>query len=159
MLPNLDRDPLILLNLVSRLARVSSDKRAREYGMTRAQWIILVRVEREPGLSQQELADILEVEPISVGRLVDKLEERELVERRRDPKDRRVWRLHNLPAATPIMDTIFAFREEFNAKIMTGMNRDEVDIFIDKLLVMKANLTEDRGTCVCGGIEKTTRNQ
>lgn len=159
MTVDLDRDPLILLNVVSRLARVHSDKRAREYGMTRAQWIILVRVGREPGLSQQELADILEVEPISVGRLVDKLEERQLVERRRDPKDRRVWRLHNLPAAEPIIETIFSFREEFNAKIMTGFSQREVDDFIDKLLAMKANLTEDRDACGFCGNYKTTRNQ
>lgn len=159
MPPDLDRDPLILLNLVSRLARVYSDKRAREYGMTRAQWIILVRVEREPGLSQQALADILEVEPISVGRLVDKLEERKLVERRRDPKDRRVWRLHNLPAAAPIIDTIFAFRDEFNAKILTGFDKSDVENFVDKLLIMKTNLTEDRDACACCGTEKTTRNQ
>jgi len=156
---DLDRDPLILLNLVSRLARVHSDKRAREYGMTRAQWIILVRVWREPGLTQQELADILEVEPISVGRLVDKLEERKLVERRRDPKDRRVWRLHNLPAAEPILDIIMDYRNEFNAKIMTGFSQAEVGDFIDKLLAMKANLTEGRGICECFGSDRTTRNQ
>ena len=66
--------------------------------MTRAQWAILIWLERQPGLSQKELAEILEVEPITVARLIDRLEERGMVERRPDPRDRRIWRLHLLPA-------------------------------------------------------------
>ena len=78
--------------------RTKFDQRARARGMTRAQWHILARVERQPGLSQSELAAICEVEPITVARLVDRLEKRGLLERRSDPNDRRIWRLHNLAA-------------------------------------------------------------
>ncbi|WP_431269375.1 MarR family winged helix-turn-helix transcriptional regulator [Dankookia sp. P2] len=94
--PNL----LILLNDVARLIRTQADRRARAHGMTRAQWMILVRLRRCGGMTQRELAEILEVEPITVGRLVDRLAARKLVERRADPADRRVWRLHLTPPPT-----------------------------------------------------------
>src|SRR6201989_853323 len=87
-------DLMFLLHDVARLLRVDADKRARAHGMTRAQWGILIWLERQPGLSQKELAEFLEVEPITVARLVDRLEARGMVERRPDPRDRRIWRLH-----------------------------------------------------------------
>src|SRR5271170_4176413 len=104
-----ERDPLILLNDVARLCRTRFDQRARQYGMTRAQWVILARLQRQPGISQNEMAAICEVEPITVGRLVDRLEARGLLERRADPSDRRIRRLHLLPAAEPIIAKIEAY--------------------------------------------------
>ena len=95
-----DRDLLILLNDVARLMRTRFDRRARAQGMTRAQWFILARLSHHPGQSQNELAAVCEVEPITVGRLIDRLEARGLVERRPDPMDRRIRRLHLLPART-----------------------------------------------------------
>ena len=68
------RDLLFLLHDVARLLRLDADKRAREHGMTRAQWILLIWLERQPGITQKELAEIIEVEPITVARLVDRLE-------------------------------------------------------------------------------------
>src|ERR1700758_3499424 len=103
---SLDRDPLIVLHDVARLLRTRFDQRARVYGMTRAQWIILARLERQPGISQNEMAAICEVEPITVGRLVDRLEARGMVERRADPSDRRIRRLHLLPAARPLLEEL-----------------------------------------------------
>src|SRR5260221_4775931 len=96
-LADFERDLLFLLHDVARLLRVDADKRARCHGMTRAQWAILIWLERQPGISQKELSEILEVEPITVARLIDRLEARGMVERRPDPKDRRIWRLHLLP--------------------------------------------------------------
>ena len=93
------RDLLFLLHDVARLLRVDADKRARLHGMTRAQWGILIWLERQPGISQKELSELLEVEPITVARLIDRLEARGMVERRPDPRDRRIWRLHLQPAA------------------------------------------------------------
>src|SRR6478736_7094187 len=103
MTESLDRDPVVLLYDVARIMRTKFDQRARARGMTRAQWHILARVERQPGLSQSELAAICEVEPITVARLVDRLEKRGLLERRADPSDRRIKRLHLQPAATPFL--------------------------------------------------------
>ena len=71
-----DRDLLFLLHDVARLLRVDADKRARLHGMTRAQWGILIWLERQPGISQKELSELLEVEPITVARLIDRLESR-----------------------------------------------------------------------------------
>src|SRR5271156_2655542 len=102
--PNaLERDLLIVLHDVARLIRTRFDQRARAFGMTRAQWIILARLERQPNISQNEMAAICEVEPITVGRLVDRLEAHGLVQRCPDPTDRRVRRLRLLPAAKPIL--------------------------------------------------------
>src|SRR5689334_13609560 len=101
-----ERDPLMLINDLARLLRTRADARARAYGMTLAQWKILVRLEAQPGVSQNELAALIEVEPITVARLVDRLESRGFVERRADPSDRRIWRLHVTPAAAPILKEI-----------------------------------------------------
>src|ERR1700761_9436889 len=94
-----DRDPQLLLHDVARLQRTRFDRWARNYGLTRAQGVILARLARQPGISQIEMAAICEVEPITIGRLVDRLEARGLIERRPDPTDRRINRLHLLPAS------------------------------------------------------------
>jgi DNA-binding MarR family transcriptional regulator len=137
---SLDRDLLILLHDVARQLRTRFDQRAREHGATRAQWAILARLERQSGLSQNELAGLLEVEPITVARLVDKLESRGLVERRADPNDRRIWRLHNLPAAKPIVEKITRYREAMNAELTEGMDDNVREALIDALLNMKNQL-------------------
>src|SRR5580704_7519129 len=102
-MPNPDRDILILLHDVARMMRTRFDQWARTYGLTRAQGVILARLARQPGLSQNEMAALCEVEPITIGRLVDRLETRGLLERRADPGDRRIRRLHLLPASEPIL--------------------------------------------------------
>src|SRR5665213_934822 len=110
-----DSDLLIVLHDVARTLRTRFDQKARAtHAMTRAQWVILSRLERQPGMSQNEMAAICEVEPITVARLVDRLEARGLVERRSDPSDRRIRRLHLLPAAKPILETINDARETMN---------------------------------------------
>src|ERR1700749_662827 len=92
---NLDRDLLILLNDVARTMRTRFDQMARStYAMTRAQWIILARLDRQPGMSQNEMATICEVEPITVARLVDRLEARGMIERRPDPPHRGIKGRH-----------------------------------------------------------------
>ncbi|HEY5047318.1 MAG TPA: MarR family transcriptional regulator [Rhizomicrobium sp.] len=137
-----DRDIMMLLHDVARLMRVRFDQRARLRGMTRAQWVILARLERKPGLSQNEMAAILEVEPISVGRLIDRLEARGLVERRPDPTDRRVRRLHLLAAAKPILDDISAQRDLLSAEILDDVAPETRTQLIEGLLRMKTNMTE-----------------
>jgi DNA-binding MarR family transcriptional regulator len=137
----LDRDPIVLLHDVARIMRTQFDQRARARGMTRAQWLILARVEHQPGLSQRELAAICEVEPITVARLVDRLEARGLLERRPDPKDRRIWRLHNLAPARPILDEISAYRQELIRDIDALVGRSARDAMVDTLLAVRARLT------------------
>ena len=103
---------LVELYDVARLMRTRFDRWARAYGMTRAQGVILARLSRQPGMTQNEMASVCEVEPITVGRLVDRLEARGLLERRLDPADRRIRRLHLLPAAEPILKEIQRYKDE-----------------------------------------------
>ena len=145
-----DRDLMFLLNDVARLLRTRFDQRARARGMTRAQWVILARVDAKPGLSQNELAALLEVEPISVGRLVDRLELRGLVERRPDPADRRIRRLHLLPDAAPILEEIAKAREVLGAELLEGVDPEVRSQMVDALLRMKNNLTAESAQLAVG---------
>ena len=138
-----DNDFLFLLYDVARTMRTRADQRARTRGMTRAQWVILARLERQPGITQNEMAAIVEVEPITIARLVDRLEARGLVERRADPKDRRVWRLQLLPAAAPVLREINKYRAEINDLVTAGMSETTRRTLKDGLLQMKANLAAD----------------
>lgn len=138
-----DRDLMLLIHDVARLQRTRFDQRARANGMTRAQWVILARVSASPGLSQNELAALLEVEPISVGRLVDRLEARGLLERRSDPGDRRIHRLHLLPGAEPILEEISRAREILGAELFDGIDAPTRSQLVDALVRMKNNLTAE----------------
>ena len=144
-----DRDLLIILHDVARTLRTRFDQKARQtHAMTRAQWVILSRLDRQPGMSQNEMAAICEVEPITVARLIDRLEARGLVERRADPSDRRIRRLHLLPAAKPILETINEARESMNTRITAGLDEKTRNTLIDALLVLKENLANEALTGV-----------
>jgi DNA-binding MarR family transcriptional regulator len=101
-------------------------------------------------LSQNELAALLEVEPISVGRLVDRLEARGLVERRPDPADRRIRRLHLLPDAAPILEEITKARGVLGAELLEGVDAEARTRMIDALLRMKNNLTAEPAPMAVG---------
>ena len=146
-----ETDLIILLTDVARMVRTLADRRARAQGMTRAQWMILARLRRRPGMTQRELAEILEVEPITVGRLVDRLESRGLVERRADPADRRVWRLHLTSTADPVLAEIDEARHLFDAEATRGLTSGERGAAIAALLRMKANLQACAVGTACPG--------
>jgi DNA-binding MarR family transcriptional regulator len=133
-------DLLVLLTDAARVVRTLADRRARAHGMTRAQWLILIRLRKRDGLTQRELAENLEVEPITVGRLVDRLAARALVERRADPADRRVWRLHLTAAAGPVLAEIDAVRRTFDAEATKGLSAEERAVAARVIARMKANL-------------------
>lgn len=134
-------DLLLLLNDVGRMVRTEADRRARVHGMTRAQWVILSRLERQPGLSQKELAEILEVEPITVARLLDRLQARGMVERRPDPADRRVWRLHLLPDAGPALADLAGQRDALVDHLTAGLDEATVNILTGALARMRCTLS------------------
>jgi MarR family transcriptional regulator for hemolysin len=135
---------LVELYDVARLMRIRFDRWARAYGMTRAQGVILARLSRMPGMTQNEMASICEVEPITVGRLVDRLEARGLLERRLDPADRRIRRLHLLPAAEPILKEIQSYKEQLLAEITHGLDPATIEIVTNALLQMKTQLTMEQ---------------
>jgi DNA-binding MarR family transcriptional regulator len=118
--------------------------------MTRAQWVILARVSTSPGLSQNELASILEVEPITVGRLIDKLQSRGMVERRPDPADRRIWRLHLLPGAEPVLEEISKARDVLGDELLEGVDGSVRTQMVDALVTMKNNLTAEPSSIAVG---------
>ena len=141
---SLHRDPVVLVNDVARMVRTLADARARDHGMTLAQWKILVRLEQQPGMSQNELAALLEVEPITVGRLIDRLERHGTVKRRPDPSDRRIWRLHLTEAAQPMLKEIAMARAEINDILTAGLAKKDTEAAVDCLLKMKSNLAGAR---------------
>jgi MarR family transcriptional regulator for hemolysin len=142
-LERFDRDLLFLLHDVARLLRVDADRRARLHGMTRAQWGILIWLKRQPGISQKELSEILEVEPITVARLIDRLQARGMVERRPDPRDRRIWRLHLLPPARAALFEIDDQRADMARILTAGIDAASLDTMTEALLRMKATLTTE----------------
>jgi DNA-binding MarR family transcriptional regulator len=133
-------DLLFLLHDLARQLRQDADRRASSRGMTRAQWVILFWLERQPGLSQKELAEILEVEPITVARLIDRLEARDMVERRTDKADRRLWRLHLRPAALPVLAELQEERDAMHDMATAGLDPEALKIVLDQLCRMKANV-------------------
>ncbi len=147
-------DLLFLLHDVARLLRHESDKRAAGRGMTRAQWVILFWLERQPGLSQKELSEILEVEPITVARLIDRLEARGMVERRPDPKDRRIWRLHLLPPSAEVLGELHTERAAILEVATLNIPQDLERTMIEGLQRMKATLLSE---CRNRGAERAPR--
>ena len=133
-------DLLFTIHDAARLMRVRFDHQARSWGMTRAQGVILMKLACNPGLSQSELAAILDVEPITVGRLIDRLEASGMVERRPDPTDRRMHRLHLLPASKPVLVEIDAYRAAAAAKFKEGISATDWDTAFRVLLQIKDKL-------------------
>jgi DNA-binding MarR family transcriptional regulator len=107
--------------------RKSFDRRAVGMGVTRAQWKVLFRLSRKPGLRQIELADMLDIEPITLSRIIDRLEESGLVERVADPADRRAWRLHVTARAQPLVEKLRALADEMIADAFAGIDPKDIE--------------------------------
>jgi len=108
--------------------RKAFDRYACGHGVTRAQWKVLFRLERQPGIRQIDLADMLDIEPITLSRIVDRLEEAELVERLADPADRRAWRLHVTAQAKPIIEKLKSIADKMIAEAFAGIDHDEIEM-------------------------------
>lgn len=148
---SLDRDMLVVLHDVARLMRTRFDQWARTYGMTRAQGLILIRLNQKPGMTQNEMAALCEVEPITIGRLVDRLEASGLLERRLDPSDRRIRRLHLLPAARPILEAIQHYKDETFATLTDGLDEATWETVTNALVHIKTKLTNEPGKIAAAG--------
>jgi DNA-binding MarR family transcriptional regulator len=108
--------------------RKAFDRRAVGLGVTRAQWKVLFRLTRQPGMRQIELADMLDIEPITLSRIVDRLEEAGLVERVADPADRRAWRLHVTTKAQPLVEKLRALADGMIAQAFAGIDPKHIEI-------------------------------
>ena len=130
-----------LMGDVSRLMRRRFDERARTSGATGAQWRTLKILERREGLNQGQLAEFLDVEPITACRMIDRLEEAGLVERRRDPTDRRAWLIFLTGKARPILDDLHDVASEMIEGALQGLSMRQRDELIGSLNAIRANLT------------------
>ena len=117
----------------SRLLRNYIDQRAKTRGTTRAQWIILFRLREQEGLSQVDLAEVLELQPISLVRLLDRLVEHGLVERRSDPKDRRANRLFLTRAGRQLADDLDSLRDSIATDVFQGIPTANIEISLKAL--------------------------
>ena len=131
-----------MLNDVSRLLRTRFDQRAKSHGLTRSQWRVLVHLARAEGIIQSGLAEILEVERMTLGRLIDRLEVAGWVERRRDSKDRRVRRLYLTAMARPTLSDIMKIATDMHDEALHGLSNDDLNKLMQTLLVIKNNLIE-----------------
>ena len=130
-----------LLSDVSRLMRKRFDERARAIGVTRAQWRTLVVLSRNEGVNQGGLADLLEVEPITLCRMVDRLAEAGLVERRRDPSDRRAWRIHLTDTARPLLEQLRGIADQMIDQALAGISPERQAALFDTLHALQSNLS------------------
>jgi MarR family transcriptional regulator, transcriptional regulator for hemolysin len=142
--PALDRSFGFLLHDIARLMRKRYEQRARPLGLTRAQWQVLAHLQRCEGINQSGLAELLELEPITVGRLIDRMQEAELVERRADPADRRAHRLFLTERARPLVDRCRALADTVYNEAFAGVAGGAREHLIDLLVRVRGNLSERR---------------
>ena len=117
------------------------DRRAAALGVTRAQWRVLARLGRQDGLRQVDLAEALDVEPITLCRMIDRLSDAGLVERRHDEGDRRAWRIHLTIKAGPILDSLRALGQTFLDDVLEGISAEEQAQVLEALDRVRANVS------------------
>ena len=125
--------------------RKAFSRLAAGIGVTGPQWKVMLKLTLRPGLRQAELADLLDVEPITLTRIIDRLEEAGLVERTADPADRRVWRLHVTAKAQPVVEKLKAIVDEMSAEAFAGIDPKHIEV-TRKVL---ARVRENAGACAC----------
>ena len=130
-----------LMSDVARLLRRQFDERARAIGITRAQWRTLTVLSRNEGANQGALADLLEVEPITLCRMIDRLADAGHVERRRDPGDRRAWNIYLTDRSRPLLDQLRVLADEVGGDALDGLDVAEQASLTRSLDQMRANLS------------------
>lgn len=135
-----------LLNDTARLYRRAFNARTRDSGITALQWRLITYLRRHEGIRQGPLADLIEVEPITLSRMIDRLAEAGLVERRADPTDRRAWRLHLTPRANELLSGIRQIAEALTDEAAEGLSGEERDQLIALVERVRSNLS--RRACV-----------
>jgi len=137
---SVDMNLLFTLGEVQRLVRAYADRQAARFGITRAQWAVLAKVERAEGLKQTELAEQMEMQPITLTRLIDRLCDNGWIERRSDDTDRRVKRLHLRKAARPLLGKLAGLRSELTATALEGINPSDAQRLLAQLETIKENI-------------------
>jgi MarR family transcriptional regulator, transcriptional regulator for hemolysin len=133
---------LFVLFETQRMLRLYADKLATRYGITRAQWAVLAKLERTEGLKQSELAESMEMQPITLTRLIDRLCDNDLIERRADANDRRANRLYLKPAARPLLTQLAELRAEITTAALGHMTEPEAVALVEQLETIKDNVRD-----------------
>ena len=136
------RELAFTINDVGRLLRTQADQKAAQFGITRAKWAVLARLERFEGLKQAELAEMLDLQPISLTRLLDGLSDNGLIERRPDANDRRAKRLYLTPAARPLLERLGGLGEDLMDTALAGLDDAATASLLADLTTVKENLRQ-----------------
>ena len=143
MLPRtLNREFAIVVKDVARMIRTYADHKASQFGVTYAQWVVLARLDRFEGLKQSELAEMLDLQPITLTRLLDRLCDSGMIERRSDPSDRRAKRLFLTSASRPLLERLGDLGEELMATALVGVERESIEKMTAQLATVKENLRQ-----------------
>jgi len=137
---SVDMNFLFTLGELARLVRAHADRQSARYGITRAQWAVLAKVERFEGMKQSELAEQMEMQPITLTRLVDRLCDNGWIERRGDETDRRVNRLYLRKAARPLLAKLSGLRSEITETALEGISPADANRLLTQLEAIKENL-------------------
>src|ERR1700675_1258904 len=137
---SVDMNFLFSLGELQRLVRAYADKQAARYGIPPAQWAVVAEGERSEGMKQTELAELMEMQPITLTRLIDKLCDNGWIERRGDDSDRRVNRLYLRKAARPLLGKLSGLRSELTAAALEGINPTDAHRLLAQLEAIKENV-------------------
>ena len=154
---DLSRNFGFILNDVARLMRTTFDRRVKSLGLTRSQWWVLNHLFRNDGSTQSELADILEVEKATLGRLLDRLEQKGWVRREGHAGDRRAKRVFLTDEVEPAIKTMRAAAAELRRDALSGLSASRQNQFVDALLAIKANLSNAENGANGNGARKRKR--
>jgi len=155
---DLSRNFGFLLTDVARLMRTIYDRRVKSLGLTRSQWWVLNNLFRGDGLTQTELADLLEIEKPTLGRLVDRLEAKGWVRREADARDGRVWRVYLTAEVEPAMRTLRSVAAELRRDALAGLNGADSERFVDTLLAIRSNLVRMQAGPAEAAARRSRRN-
>ncbi|HZR72789.1 MarR family transcriptional regulator [Bradyrhizobium sp.] len=135
-----DANFLFTLGELQRLVRAYADRQAARFGITRAQWAVLAKVERFEGMKQTELAEQMEMQPITLTRLIDRLCDNGWIERRSDDSDRRVNRLYLRKAGRALLGRMSALKSEITATALEGISAPDAQRLLTQLEAVKENV-------------------
>ena len=140
MRENLERNFGFLVNDVARLLRTTFDRRVRALDLTRSQWWVLNHLFRQDGVTQSDLAEILDIEKATLGRLLDRMEAKNLVRRQTDQHDRRAKRIYLTAEVEPSVQAMRTIAAEMRRDALSGLSRQDREQFVDLLITVKENL-------------------
>ena len=154
---DLSRNFGFILNDVARLMRTTFDRRVKALGLTRSQWWVLNHLFRNDGVTQSELADILEVKKATLGRLLDRMEQKGWIRREGHSGDRRAKRVFLTDEVEPALKTMRAAAAEVRRDALSGLSSTRQDQFVDTLLAIKGNLSRQDNGANGNGARKRRR--